>query len=99
MLRMTRDEKADAVVTIAMTLRGSVNGSSKAAVEAALAEFESEDVYPELAAEIWKRITTAVLEAGLHFSGPLVPADREQLIGTVCQRLGEALRGPAQEEV
>jgi hypothetical protein len=95
---MSKQERSEAEFTLALTLRGATNGSSKAATDAAIASLVREDVYDEMSDELWHRISLAILDAGIHFAGVLTEPDRERLIGEICQRLGEALRAPAEED-
>jgi hypothetical protein len=94
-MRMNKAERIEAEFTLARTLRGATNSSSKAATDAALTGLDS--VYDELAEDIWERIVQTILDAGIHYSGPLTEPDRERLIQEICSRLGKALRAPVDD--
>jgi hypothetical protein len=98
MLRMTKAERTQAETTIAMTLRGAINGSSKAAADAAIESLNEADTYSDLAEELWARIAQAVLDAGIAYGGPLAEHDRERLIEEICKRLATALRAPVDKD-
>jgi hypothetical protein len=94
---MTKNERVEAEVAMALTLRGATNESSKAAVEAALAHLENDDTYEELAEDIWNRVAKAVIDEGI-VCGVLDQADRDRLVETICTRLSSALREVPDED-
>jgi hypothetical protein len=98
MLRMTKEERSQAETTIAMTLRGATRDTSKEAADAAIAALDEEDVYADIAEELWTRIARGVLDAEIVYGGALTQPDLERLIEEICKRLGEALRAPVDED-
>jgi hypothetical protein len=93
-MRMNKAERSEAEATLAMTLRGATNGSSKTSTDAAIVGLAEADAYGELAEDIWARIVQAILDAGIHCGGPLTEPDRERLITEICQRIAAAMREP-----
>jgi hypothetical protein len=95
-MRMSKAERIEAELTLAKTLRGATNDSSRDATDAAIAGLDG--AYDDIAEDIWSRIVQSILDAGIHYGGPLAEADRERLIDEICRRLGEALRAPVEED-
>jgi hypothetical protein len=98
MLRMTKDDRAQAQTAIALTLRGATRDSSREATDAAIKGLRERETYDWLASELWGRIAESVLDAGVVFGGSLAVEDRDRLIDEICARLGEAMRAPPEDD-
>jgi hypothetical protein len=97
MLRMTKNERADAEQQLARVLRGGVNTASATVVAATIARLKEDDLYEELAETAWEGAARAALDANGCVT-VLNESDRDCLIQALVDGFAQALRQPIDEE-